>query len=517
MKRLFRKPGHHSGRAGVARIGSRSAVACVSGGRGDRPKLRAVLGDADQAPNRVSGMPAACVLERDRYRLQLVELPRVEDGELREAMRWQARDLVEFPLEEAVVDVVRVPRHIGAASKPMGYTVVAHSQDVADCLESGRAVSDDIDAVLVVEAALKNLAGLLPQEKHGIALLHFGEDRGYLIISREQTLHLIRRIHHGYDAVTDETDELSLSDDFSADSAADSVSLEIQRSLDYYESHYDCKPIGELVMTPRPDLDDLAQRLRDNLGLDVSPLRFEDHFEFDEPLPERAEESLILAIGAALEQPAGDSSTDADQHINLLPNASKTERPAFSAPFLFKSAAAAVTAMALLGFYASRQVDALKADIDFNQRQEEIVIRQLGQAVETLRVANDADSAALRREDVERDLKQKQALLALLQGDRLGSGDGFSPQLIALSQSDPAGLWLTRISLRATRNHTRLEGFVAQPEVVAEYVQTLTDVEPFARERFQHFSIEQPEEGNRPLAFVLSGQPLNGDQPELLR
>ena len=50
------------------------------------------------------------VLNPDEYQLHLVESPDVPDSELREAVRWRIRDLIDFPVDEAAIDVFDMPQ-----------------------------------------------------------------------------------------------------------------------------------------------------------------------------------------------------------------------------------------------------------------------------------------------------------------------------------------------------------------------------------------------------------------------
>src|SRR5690606_31362999 len=43
------------------------------------------------------------------YQLLLVEAPDVEATELRAAIRWRIKDLIDFHIDDAVIDVVEIP------------------------------------------------------------------------------------------------------------------------------------------------------------------------------------------------------------------------------------------------------------------------------------------------------------------------------------------------------------------------------------------------------------------------
>jgi len=82
---------------------------------------------------------------------------------------------------------------------------------------------------------------------------------------------------------------------------AASVALQLQRSLDYYESHYDQPPIAEIVVAPcGPRGEALARELAAETGLRVGTFDFTDRFECREAPSPELQAACLLAAGAAL-------------------------------------------------------------------------------------------------------------------------------------------------------------------------------------------------------------------------
>ena len=52
----------------------------------------------------LKGMTCNVVIPSSSYSLLLSEAPNVEDTELADAMRWKGKDLIDFPIEEAILD-----------------------------------------------------------------------------------------------------------------------------------------------------------------------------------------------------------------------------------------------------------------------------------------------------------------------------------------------------------------------------------------------------------------------------
>jgi MSHA biogenesis protein MshI len=81
----------------------------------------------------------------------------------------------------------------------------------------------------------------------------------------------------------------------------ESLGLELQRSLDYYESHFDRSAIADVVVTSG---DERAERLLGNLiaatGHSVSLLDVEELFDVAEGIEPDTRWPGLLALGAAL-------------------------------------------------------------------------------------------------------------------------------------------------------------------------------------------------------------------------
>ena len=58
---------------------------------------------------KLEGTQCIVVLNPKDYSLQLIEAPNVEPDELRSAVRWKIKDLLDMKLEDAAIDVFRVP------------------------------------------------------------------------------------------------------------------------------------------------------------------------------------------------------------------------------------------------------------------------------------------------------------------------------------------------------------------------------------------------------------------------
>jgi len=237
---------------------------------------------------------ASCstVLDQNEYSLLLTEAPDVPADELRAAMRWRIKDLIDFHINDATIDVFDVPgdRVVGRA-RPM-YAVAARSAVIQKRVDLLDGAGINLEVIDIAEMAQRNLAALLPEDARGVALLSFAAGSGLLTISKQGELYLSRNLDVGLDVLT-QTEDVG--------GHFDRVVLEIQRSLDYYDSHFRQSPLAGVVLVPlsRP-VAGLEEHLRANLSVNVSTMDLTQLMDFRNEFDPTARARCLLTIGAAL-------------------------------------------------------------------------------------------------------------------------------------------------------------------------------------------------------------------------
>ena len=82
---------------------------------------------------------------------------------------------------------------------------------------------------------------------------------------------------------------------------AAAVALQLQRSLDYYESHYDQPPIAEVAVLPAgPRAAALAAGLATETGLRVHVYELPERLDCAAEVPAELQSDALYAVGAAL-------------------------------------------------------------------------------------------------------------------------------------------------------------------------------------------------------------------------
>lgn len=263
-------------------------------GKSDEKQLQKLNSDY-----RLENLNCVSMMELGSYQLLMVEAPDVQPDELRAAIRWKIKDLIDFHVDDAVVDVFEVPDTKGAGRNRMMYVVVTRSSLVKTRIDQLVNSGLNLSVIDIPELALRNIASLLPEDVGGVALIHIGQDRGLITITRQSTLYLSRRIDKGTSALPDtamhRTDPELIRD------WLDSIIIEVQRSLDYYESHFSKPQVTGLVISPLSvNIEGVAEYIGTQLEIPARILDINSLIDVQQPIAAEMQANCILAIGAAL-------------------------------------------------------------------------------------------------------------------------------------------------------------------------------------------------------------------------
>lgn len=254
--------------------------------------------------NQFKGFRLTTLMDPGTYQMVQVDAPEVPDEELGEAVRWRLKDLLDFPVEQATVDVVRLPVQ-QAGRTPQVLAVAASDAVLSLRMSFFDRARLDLQAVDVPEMAQRNVAALFEEENRGVAMLALDESGGTLTFTYRGELCAFRHIE-----VT--TEQLHSASDDRRASLFERIGLELQRSLDNFERQYSAISISRLVLMPCAAAPGLAEYLRDYVYIPVVTADLTAVIDCDR-VPELRDPLLqsarMLVIGAALrDEPVGQTS-----------------------------------------------------------------------------------------------------------------------------------------------------------------------------------------------------------------
>jgi len=259
------------------------------GDQGQENVLERAAADYDLARSRCT-----TVLDSNEYSLLLTEAPDVPPDELRAAIRWRIKDLIDFHINDATLDVFELPGEKAAGRARSMYAVAARSMAIQKRADMMNAAGINLDIIDIPEMAQRNLAALLPEEVKGVVLLSFTPTGGLITISKQGEIYLSRNIDIGFNMLTSfqESNELF-----------DRIALEVQRSLDYYDSHFRQAPVATLALAPMPhEVPGLADSLKANLSANVITMDLTKLVECEVEIKPELQSACLEVLGAALRQ-----------------------------------------------------------------------------------------------------------------------------------------------------------------------------------------------------------------------
>lgn len=245
-------------------------------------------------------IPVVSTLSPQEYQLLQVQAPKVKESEMKMAVSWQIKDLIDIPLNQAVVDYFPAPDSPGLGK--MVYVVAADREAVQQHADLLRQARLRIRAIHIPELALRNVISQEEDSESGLALLHMEKESGLILIFKNQILYVARRLQSGLDQLGQNHTETDPSEILETEeggtSAFESVLLDLQRTLDYFEGNFRSNPVTTLLLTPQlGDTPRLQDHLQHNLDLTVRLLDTQSLLGGDLSYAEQGR--WLLALGSA--------------------------------------------------------------------------------------------------------------------------------------------------------------------------------------------------------------------------
>jgi MSHA biogenesis protein MshI len=237
------------------------------------------------------------LLSSSEYQLLTVEAPNVPQDELKTAVRWRMKDMLDFHVDDATFDVMAIPVERASGRTPSMFVVAARNSVVRQRQELFFGAGIALEVIDIPETAQRNVSALMEQDGRGLAMLSIGPQGGLLTVTYQGELYLARRI--------DVTPEML--DDGDADrrhAALDRMMLEVQRSLDHFERQFSFVSIARMVLAPGSSAS-LLSYLSSNMYLPVHQCDLAEVIDLSgvpELLDSAQQAHYFFALGAALRQ-----------------------------------------------------------------------------------------------------------------------------------------------------------------------------------------------------------------------
>ena len=456
---------------------------------------------------KLSNYDCHLVLDINDYQRINIEAPTVPENEIALAIRWKINELVDFPIDDAVINYYPVPEfnHDRSMLEVIASPHHIIKLDVEQCTQAGLCLK----VIDIQETTLRNLAVLLPKNQLGVAVLHLQKTFGIILIQKNSVIYLARKIAIGYE-------KLDLESQFSTagfvSSIYDNLALEIQRSLDYVESYYRMGTIAELAVIPwEKSTQNLVDKLNNDYGITAYLMDLSAIIDCDIALDYLTQSLCAPVIGATLRN------TLATPQVNLYQDSFKQKQ----LDVRFYLLVATVFAFFFVGFsliniYLIRDlrndrelVKQTLKKLDAEQARVKLLQSKIPkQEIDTSLVAE--------VELWQKKMNQLKQTVAILTSNDTVRSQGFSAYFQALANQPISEVWLTMIHFDAEQQLINFEGSSFKADKIPYFLQQLQKEPVFHGRTFAALEIQKAEQVPKLMNFKLSThlEPLKKDHVE---
>jgi len=208
------------------------------------------------------------LLRPDEYQILMVEAPAVKPEELKSAVRWRIKDMLDYHVDDATIDVLDVPVPAGAAQRGhYMYTVAARNATIRATIDRFAAAGMPLAVIDIPDTAQRNLAARVEADQRAVVALTFDAHGGLITVNFNAELYLSRRL----DVTASQLADAEADAEIRA-RLFDKVLVETQRSLDHCERTYPFFALGRLLVGPLAGDSGLREHLAANLYLPAEAL-----------------------------------------------------------------------------------------------------------------------------------------------------------------------------------------------------------------------------------------------------
>jgi len=251
--------------------------------------------------HRLERVSCVTLMPEGDYQLHVIEAPSVPPSELKSAVRWRLKDVLDYPADAATIDVFPIPGDPDAPTRDKSlYAIAAPNELIAARMEMFAEAKMRLTTIDIPEMAQRNVAALFESPGQALAMLSLTEERGLLTFTANTELYLTRAIGVGLA-------ELRHAEGALREQLFDRLAVELQRSLDHFDRQYSFVPLEKIVLAPLPEDIDLQAYLAEKLFVPVETARLESCVDLSH-VPDLASPAMqaeqFMTIGAALRQEA---------------------------------------------------------------------------------------------------------------------------------------------------------------------------------------------------------------------
>ncbi|MEY4767049.1 MAG: hypothetical protein RI907_3722 [Pseudomonadota bacterium] len=419
--------------------------------------------------------PSVLTLDRADYTLVATEAPEVPREEWREALRWQLKEQVTYPVDNAIIEVLAVPDATQMRASNASIVLIApHDGANQTYLESSDEGHDWL-AHEVPETALRNICALGEVEGKAHALMAFGDSYSMLVITFGGELLMARTI------------EVALSKGDNAEengsAAIGRAGLEVLRTLDTFERIHSQAQLAHVSVALPPGFEPAMEVLSDLVYQPLKALHLGDFIDCsklrDPAVAQAATFDELCAVGAALRQHAEQRGVS---QISMLPPALQGGPVSWNLDMGARLCAGLAGALAVVSVGLSAVGVTRSVQADAAEHTASSVAESLPKGAPRPPIMIELEAL---RETAHRQTELRDALTRLT-NEQSGR---YSQYMSALARQAPGALWITGLTVSPSGQDLELRGRMMSPTLLPAYLSRLASEPQFKGRRFAQMEI----------------------------
>lgn len=235
----------------------------------------------------LSAVPLYWLLNPDDYQLFVMDTLPVKEEEFAEALKWRARSLINYPVEQASLDYFNLPGKRGSNTTMMAL-IAARSGYLEQVVNIAKDTNLNLTTIYIPELAMKNLAAIYETDEKCTAVIYFYDKGTILNISSKQVLYFTRRLN--YNSTTAQN-----ANNF------EPICLDVLRYFDFFQSQWRLNSPNRIFVISDKDVSEVISALSQHLMLTVESFHIRVPSKGAEPFTELSNQYL-LPYGCALRE-----------------------------------------------------------------------------------------------------------------------------------------------------------------------------------------------------------------------
>ncbi|RRJ83110.1 type IV pilus biogenesis protein PilM [Aestuariirhabdus litorea] len=232
------------------------------------------------------------VLLPSQYQMLLAEAPDVPDEELADAMRWRIKDLISTPLDQVEVDAFLLPDDAYRGRVRMCYAAAVRRDLIESLTATIKGAGLGLRYIDLADLAMRNLALQQSLGEQSVATVNLRDRGGLVTVTQGGQLYMSRSLQVGFDHINQQ-----------GYGVVDELVLDMQRSLDYYESQQNKGSVATILVSGKHQIEDqLIEELDRRLAARVVKLDASAGLRLAEGVDPAQLSRVALSLGGALRE-----------------------------------------------------------------------------------------------------------------------------------------------------------------------------------------------------------------------